>query len=120
MEFTNFVRKPFVIEAVEVTTDNIEEIAEEVGKLREKFDGTPYIRVDRKRVPNIDNVYPGFYMTRMGDNIRCYSRRAFRQQFIEATPDVEKLVALLNDEVSAVPDEFPNTGTETTTSFVQG
>ncbi len=32
MNFAMFVRRPFVVEAVEVTIDNIEEISKHVGK----------------------------------------------------------------------------------------
>lgn len=82
MNFTTYVRKPFIVEAVEVTVANIADISKFVGDLREKEDGTPYILVDRRLVPNIDRVYTGFFMTKMGDNIRCYSRRIFRDQFM--------------------------------------
>ena len=82
MQFTTFVRKPFVVEAVEVTADNIAEVAKYVGDLREEDDGTQYILVDRRLVPNIARVYTGFYMTKMGKNVRCYSRKIFRDQFI--------------------------------------
>lgn len=83
MEFKTFVRKPFSVEAVEVTADNIAEVAKYVGDLREEDDGTQYILVDRRLVPNIARVYAGFYMTKMGKNVRCYSRKIFTDQFEE-------------------------------------
>jgi len=89
MEFATFVRKPFVVDAVEITTENIAEVAKYVGDLREKEDGTPYILVDRRLVPNVFKVYPGFYMTKMGENIRCYSRKIFREQFMEQTDEIK-------------------------------
>lgn len=98
MEFTQFVRKPFVVEAIEVTKENIEEIAKYVGELRSKNDGTPFIYVDRRLVPNIYRVYPGYMMTRMGDHIRCYSRRIFEEQFIPAEPNTIAWVEFLNAE----------------------
>ena len=88
MEFTTFVRKPFVVEAVEVTAENIAEVAKYVGDLREKEDGTQYILVDRRLVPNVFRVYPGFYMTKMGENVRCYSRKIFREQFVEEDENI--------------------------------
>lgn len=81
LEFKTFSRRPFEVDAVEVTVENIEEIAPMLGELREKEDGTPYILVDRRIIPNIHRVYPGFWMTKMGNNIRCYSRRIFKEQF---------------------------------------
>jgi hypothetical protein len=98
LEFTKFVRKPFTVEATEVTTENIAEIAEKIGTLRTKDNGTPYIAVDRRLVPNLFRVYPGFWMTQMGDNIRCYSRRIFRQQFIESTPEIDSWIEYLEDK----------------------
>jgi len=89
METTTFVRKPFVVEAIEITTENIEEVAKHVGDLKEKEDGTPYILVDRRLVPNVFRVYPGFFMTKMGENIRCYSRKVFTDQFMEKDETIQ-------------------------------
>ena len=89
MEFTRFVRKPFVVEAIEITAENIEEVAKYVGDVRvEEDDGTKYILVDRRLVPNVFRVYPGFFMTKMGRNVRCYSRKIFREQFVEEDEDI--------------------------------
>lgn len=96
MEFKNYVRKPFAVEAVEVTKENIAEIAKFVGELKEKDDGTPYILVDRRLVPNIFRVYPGFFMTRMAEHIRCYSRKVFFEQFTLSTPEIQSWVDFMN------------------------
>jgi hypothetical protein len=100
MQFTTYVRKPFSVEAVQVTRENIGEIAELVGTLREKDDGTPYIQVDRRLVPNIYRVYPGFWLTKMGDNIRCYSKRIFGDQFTLSTTDIENWVRFMNNDTN--------------------
>lgn len=88
MEFATYVRKPFGVQAVEVTAENIAEVAKYVGDLREKEDGTPYILVDRRLVPNVFRVYPGFFMTKMGENVRCYSRKIFREQFMPMSDEI--------------------------------
>ena len=108
MEFTTYVRKPFVVEAIEVTDENIEQLAELIGELRHKENGAPYISVNRRLVPNIFRVYPGFWVTKLGDNIRCYSSRIFTQQFVQSDTDIEAWVAYLNADKadSEVPDEF--------------
>jgi len=98
MEFQTFVRKPFVVEAIEVTVENINDISEFVGTMRTKDDGTPYIQVDRRLIPNVFRVYPGFWMTKMGDNIRCYSERIFNEQFIAIEPETQSWVDFLNKE----------------------
>lgn len=83
MEFETYVRKPFMVQALEVTLDNIEELAPLIGTLKKNAMG-PFIFVNRKLVPNVDRVYPGYWVTRMGDdNLRCYSSKTFRKQFMK-------------------------------------
>jgi hypothetical protein len=90
MEFVRFVRKPFIVEAVEITTDNIAEVAKYIGDLRvEESDGSQYILADPRLVPNVTRVYPGFFMTKMGRNVRCYSRKIFMEQFVEEDEDIK-------------------------------
>ena len=105
MEFTTYVRVPFRVEAVEITVDNIEEVAKYIGDVREKDDGTKYILVDRRLVPNVYRVFPGFFMTKMGENVRCYSRKIFLEQFAKVHTD--PVDALVSDEkdVGFVPVE---------------
>lgn len=88
MDFTKFVRKPFSVQAVKITNENIEEVAKFVGDLKEKEDGTRYILVDPRLVPNVERVYVGFFMTKMGDNVRCYSSKIFNEQFVEFTEEM--------------------------------
>lgn len=107
MELTTYVRKPFVIEAVEITKENMEEIAEHMGTYKVKADGTPYIQIDRKLVPNVYRAYIGFWMTMMGDNIRCYSERVFKEQFIDSDPNTMAWVEFINGK-SAFDAEAPS------------
>lgn len=100
MEFTTYVRKPFVVQAVEVTAENINEVAKYIGDVREREDGTQYILVDRRLVPNVFKVYPGFFMTKMGENIRCYSRKIFREQFIEEDETITPWVEFMENKGS--------------------
>ena len=98
METINFVRKPLIVEATEVTEENIAELAPLIGTLKEKDDGTPFIHVNRRLVPNVFRVFPGFWVTRMGDNIHCYSKRIFADQFVVADPEVLAWVEYLNEK----------------------
>lgn len=97
LEFTEFVRKPFVIEAVMVTEENIAEIAKHVGELEKLDNGEVFIRVDRRLVPNVFRVMPGYYMTRMGDHIRCYSKKVFTEQFVGMTEDIGRWVNYMEE-----------------------
>jgi len=96
MEFQKFVRKPFVVEAIEITTENIGEIAKHVGELKAKGDGTPFILVDRKLVPSVYRVFPGYFFTRMGDHLRCYTPKLFAEQFTKLTPQLSTWVEFVN------------------------
>lgn len=98
MEFKHYVRKPFVVDAVEVTVENIAEVAKYVGDLRTKEDGTEYILVDRRLVPNVFKVYPGFFMTKMGENVRCYSRKIFKEQFIEENAEIRPWIEFMEKQ----------------------
>lgn len=89
VEYTEFVRKPFKVEAVEVTKENIKELSKDIGTMKKKDDGTPFIQVNQRLVPNVFRVYPGFFVTRMGDNVRCYSRKVFFEQFTQMSPEWE-------------------------------
>lgn len=95
MEFTTFVRKPFVVQAIEITAENINEVAKYIGDVREREDGTQYILVDRRLVPNVFKVYPGFFMTKMGENIRCYSRKIFKEQFVEEDDSIKPWIEFM-------------------------
>lgn len=104
MEFTKYVRKPFTVNAAEVTNENIGEIAELIGVLQERDNGTPYIHVNRLSIPNITKVYPGFWVTKMDGNIHCYIKKVFHNQFVELTPQLELWVANF-EEISTTPAE---------------
>jgi len=93
---TTYVRKPFLVDAVEITDKNISELASLVGTLQNKDDGTIYIQVDRRLVPNVFRVYPGFWMTKMDGNIRCYSKQIFDKLFIPSNVELEEWIAQLN------------------------
>lgn len=106
VDFLSYVRKPFVVQAVEVTRENIAEVAKHVGDLRAKDDGTPYILVDKRLVPNVDRVYPGYFMTKMGENVRCYSKRIFTEQFTLRTDEIQPWLDFLagkSDDAAAAP-----------------
>lgn len=96
LQYKEFCRKPFVVEAVEVTRENIGEIAKFVGKLETLEDGNQFILVDPSLVQNVIRVFPGYYMTRMGEQIRCYSKRVFREQFALLNETTQEWVDIIN------------------------
>ena len=83
MTFETYTRRPFVVEAMEITDDNIYDVAKMIGingEVRER-DDIKYIAVDKRIVPNIHRATAGWWLTRMGDNLRCYSPKIFNEQF---------------------------------------
>lgn len=80
-EFHKYARRPFFVKAVQITPDNIHELAKMVGAVQHKADGTPYILVDSTKVPNMERVWCGSWLTELDGNIRCYTDRVFKFQF---------------------------------------
>ncbi len=98
MEFTTYVRKPFVVQAIEITAENLEDVAKYIGDVKDREDGSKYILVDRRLVPNVFKVYPGFFMTKMGENIRCYSRKIFKEQFVEQDETIQPWIDFMENK----------------------
>ena len=96
--FDDYVRKPFIVKAVMITVGNIEQAAPMIGHLDQKPDGTPFIEVDPKKVPHVNRVFPGFFLTKMGKRIHCYSPKAFRKQFLEPYDGLLTWVAEMNED----------------------
>lgn len=82
MNTTTYQRKPFFIEAVEITNENIDEIGELIGRVMVRAeDGVKFIQVDNVLIPGIGRAYAGFWLTIMDNRYRCYSGRIFNAQF---------------------------------------
>lgn len=92
MEFKQFVRKPFIVEAIEITTENIYELSDLIGEFKEDHTG-PWIEADPEKVPTVTKVTPGYWLTKMGRNVRCYSSRIFLESFMESTPSIERVLS---------------------------
>lgn len=101
LNYLTYVRKPFTVEAVEVTKENITDVAPLVGTLVEPPEGTPFIEVDPKKVPHVTRVFPGFFLTKMGKRVHCYSPKAFKAQFADADEHNLNWVKYLNGDESA-------------------
>lgn len=85
MEFSQFIRKPFVVQAIEITEENMEDVAKYIGTVRTKGDVT-FIALDRRIVPNVSRAFVGWWLTILGDNYRCYAPKVFNEQFIVHAP----------------------------------
>jgi hypothetical protein len=85
MEFNKYVRRPFSVEAIQITKENIEEVAKLVGTYHVK-DGVGYISLDRRIVPLVKRAYLGWWITFLDDTYRCYTSKLFKSQFIDQEP----------------------------------
>lgn len=86
-DMKQYVRKPFVVEAMLITEENLDEVAALIGTVEEGSNGR-YIRVDKKKLPNVYHVHPGYFLTKMDDKIRCYSPKIFNEQFAALSSDL--------------------------------
>lgn len=98
MKFHTFVRRPFTVKAVEVTRQNLNELAPYIGTVETNERGQTFIQVDKSKVPNIGRVWPGHFVTVMGGNIRCFTRKSFIAQFAGASPDIMTWVEWMEAE----------------------
>ena len=105
-DFETFVRTPFAVKAVEITDENIDQIAEVIGevqihhKTKERF-----ISLNRKIVPNMSRAFIGWYVTVLRDNIRVYSPKIFDEQFVAADPN-GTVTLDVSDEDLSIPSTF--------------
>lgn len=81
MDMTTYIRRPFEVTAVEITADNIAEIAAITGELKHDDQDTPYILVNRQIVPFVKRASIGWWLTRMNDEYRCYDPGLFGKMF---------------------------------------
>jgi hypothetical protein len=82
MEFSSFVRRPFLVEAVQITEENMEEVAKLIGEVKPNTkDGGNMILLDRHIIPNIRRAFVGWWVTKLDDNLRCYSPKVFEKEF---------------------------------------
>lgn len=101
LEYETFVRAPFKIEAVEVTDENIHQIAEMLGSkiFTDTRTGNTFIGVDNNEMPGIYRIYAGFWVTKMGHRFRAYSQQRFLKEFIRLSDGVEGWVKMAENEV---------------------
>ncbi len=84
--FSEYSRKPFIVKAVQVTKENIREIAELLdGTLCYDDEHNPFLKVSRKKIPSSHQVVIGDWLTQLAENgkARTYSPEMFAEQFDE-------------------------------------
>lgn len=101
MEFQPYIRKPFEVEAIEITEENIKEVSKMIGKLHFSDEGVPFIDVDPKKVPSVTRVWPGYWLTKVGNsNLRCFTKKIFNSQFQPSSDEIAEWVRWINGQPS--------------------
>lgn len=93
LETTKYIRKPFKIDAVQVTSENMEAVAEWVnGKLTEDEVGKHIkVRVHRPLNDRQTKAYVGDWVLAAGTGYKVYNDSAFKKSF-EQTADGSTMV----------------------------
>lgn len=100
-----YLRKTFLVQAVEITQENMAEVARHIGTVKETKEHGRYIEVDERIVPRFKKAYAGFFVTFVGEQIRVYTRRSFFSHFIafdaddfQADPNIDIWTILENNQ----------------------
>lgn len=109
LETTKYIRKPFEIDAVQVTTDNIAEVAKWVdGEIRSDDLGQYVkVRVHRPLNDRQTKAYVGDHVLYAGTGYKVYTDKAFKNSFEQASGetvmvDTDMPKGPANDEIQAV------------------
>ena len=93
MKVQKFARKVFFVDGVEVTKENLEEVAEWCGgsvktttaKPEENLEAQPYVKVPILKYVNErqTKAFVGDVVTKSGNQFKVYTASAFRKSFEE-------------------------------------
>jgi hypothetical protein len=95
-----YKRKPFEVEAVQVTEDNLEDVADWCdGEVRYTASRTPFVKVNVQRPLSTGQTraFAGDWVLYAGRGFKVYTTRAFESNFEPVTDLGEELV-LINPE----------------------
>lgn len=95
METVKYVRKPFEVEAVQVTTDNIDEVAAWCnGEVKEEENTSKYIKVAVARVLNErqTKAFVGDWVLYAGTGYKIYTAKAFAKHFDRSETQIPNVV----------------------------
>lgn len=111
LEIEKYVRRPFEIDAVRVTEDNIKEAAAWCGgDVRSDKNGAKYVkvRVVRPLTTRQSEAYVNDWILYAGTGYKVYTPKAFEDSFYKSSPDTS--LTLGKDELVAVQEQELRTG----------
>lgn len=86
MDTSKYSRKPFEVEAVQITEENFDEVVRWcTGLVETKDDGTRYIRVRVHQPMNVEqtHAYVGDWVLYSTRGFKIYKDRPFRKNFVQ-------------------------------------
>lgn len=91
IETAKFTRRPFVVEAVNVTAETMEEIARWCKGVVVSADDGSYIKVEVEKPlsERQTRAYPGDWVLYAGTGFKVYKDRAFHKTFVKADPNAK-------------------------------
>lgn len=114
LDYSNFVRIPFEIRAVQITEENMDVVHGLVGhEIRTLEDGSRVIILDRKKIRAVREAVVGSWLCVMNGRYRVYTHRVFRQSFrssvgaIKANPPTEDVRTVVNSQGIGTRDGLP-------------
>lgn len=83
IETSKYTRKPFEVEAIQVTAENMDEVAQWCGGTVTTEGDTKFIKVEIDRVLNErqTKAFIGDWVLKQNDSYKIYTSKAFRKSF---------------------------------------
>jgi hypothetical protein len=109
MDTSKFARKPFYVDAIQVTKENLEEVAKWCrGKIETTDNGATFILIDvhRPLSPRQTQAFLGDWILQAGSGFKIYTPKAFEKSFEKVTGTLTKKQA---DAAGIKPPREPRT-----------
>lgn len=104
LDVNQYARKPFTVQAVQVTQENIDDVALwSDGKVVNEAD-SQFVKIDVRRPlhERQTKAYPGDWVLRAGQGFRVYNDSAFRNQFDKVVDVSDSVVAVNPTDINFV------------------
>lgn len=93
-----FVRRPFHVQAVQITADNMAEVAKWCGGTIKSEGAVSFIKVDVQHPVNVRQTqgYVGNWVLKAGEQFKVYQDKAFKATFQQDKTKVERGYTVTN------------------------
>ena len=91
IQMEDYSRRPFSITAVQITEENLEEIAALISASVTTTPHTRFIDVNPSIIQGIGVIKPGWWITLMEGSYRAYTNDVFHRLFKADVPHVDRI-----------------------------